>query len=395
MKIIERDYLQKLINVIGTPDIKVITGVRRSGKSKLLEIFEDYIRENIEEHNIISIDFNLLEFEYLQNYTELNAYIEGKYREGKKNFICIDEIQMCDNFEKAINSLHATEKYDIYLTGSNAFLLSSDLATLFTGRTFEVKIYPFSFKEFLKYYEFEDIDLAFDKYVLEGGLSGSYLYKTDEDKYNYISEVYKTLIVRDIIKRYKIKNKELLDNLNDFLMDNISNITTARNITKELNSNGTEINHKTIGSYIKYLCNAFLYYNVKRYDIQGKKYLTMQEKYYLVDQGFKYARLGTKNINYGRTYENIVAIELLRRGYELYIGVLYGKEVDFVAIKQNEKIYIQVSDNISDERTFKREVDSLLKIKDAYPKMIIARTKHDRYQYEGIEIIDIAEWLAN
>ena len=144
MKIIERDYLQKLINVIGTPDIKVITGVRRSGKSKLLEIFEDYIRENIEEHNIISIDFNLLEFEYLQNYKELNAYIEGKYREGKKNFICIDEIQMCDGFEKAINSLHATEKYDIYLTGSNAFLLSSDLATVFTGRTFEVKIYPFS-----------------------------------------------------------------------------------------------------------------------------------------------------------------------------------------------------------------------------------------------------------
>ena len=395
MKIIERDYLQKLINVIGTPDIKVITGVRRSGKSKLLEIFQDYIRENIVDSNVISIDFNLLEFEYLQNYKELNAYIEGKYREGKKNFICIDEIQMCDGFEKAINSLHATEKYYIYLTGSNAFLLSSDLATVFTGRTFEVKIYPFSFKEFLKYYEYKDIDLAFDRYVLEGGLSGSYLYKTEEDKYNYISEVYRTLIVRDIIKRYKIKNKELLDNLNDFLMDNISNITTARNITKELNSNGTEINHKTIGSYIKYLCNAFLYYNVKRYDIQGKKYLTMQEKYYLVDQGFKYARLGTKNINYGRIYENIVAIELLRRGYELYVGVLYGKEVDFVAIKQNEKIYIQVSDNISDEKTFKREVDSLLKIKDAYPKTIIARTRHDKYQYEGIEIIDIAQWLAN
>ena len=395
MKIIERDYLQKLINIIGTPDIKVITGVRRSGKSKLLEIFQDYIRENIEDSNIISINFNLLEFEHLQNYKELNAYIEEKYRGDKKNFICIDEIQMCDGFEKAINSLHATEKYDIYLTGSNAFLLSSDLATLFTGRTFEIKIYPFSFKEFLKYYEYKDIDLAFDRYVLEGGLSGSYLYKEKEDKYNYILEVYRTLVVRDIIKRYKIKNKELLDNLNDFLMDNVSNITTARNITKELNSNGTEINHKTIGSYIKYLCNAFLYYNVKRYDIQGKKYLTMQEKYYLVDQGFKYAKLGTKNINYGRIYENIVAIELLRRGYELYVGVLYGKEVDFVAIKQNEKIYIQVSDNISDEKTFKREVDSLLKIKDAYPKMIIARTRHDKYQYEGIEIVDIAEWLAN
>ena len=395
MKLIEREYLQKLINLMGTPDIKVITGVRRCGKSKLLEAFKDYVRENIENSNIISVNFNLLEFENLRNYKALNNYVEDHYIKGKSNFVCIDEIQLCEDFEKTINNLHALEKYDIYITGSNAFLLSSDLATLFTGRTFEVKIYPFSFKEFLKYYEYTDIDEAFDKYVLEGGMAGSYLYKENEDKYNYISEVYNTLIVRDIVSRYKIKNRDLLENLNDFLMDNISNITTTRNIEKEFRANGNIISHKTIASYIKYLCNAFLYYNVRRYDIQGKRYLSSQDKYYLVDQGFKYAKLGTKNINYGRVYENIIAMELLRRGYEVYVGVLYKKEIDFVAIKQNEKIYIQVSDDISNEETFKREVDALLKIRDAYPKILIARTKHDTYQYEGVKIIDIANWLIS
>ena len=366
MKLIEREYLYKLINVIGTPDIKVITGVRRSGKSKLLDMFEKYVEKNIENCNIISINFNLLKYENLKEYQALNDYIESKYMEDKTNFVIIDEVQMCDGFEKTINSLHATEKYDIYITGSNAFLLSSDLATLFTGRTFEIEIYPFSFKEFLLYYHniYPDIDDAFNKYVLEGGLAGSYLYKTEEEKYRYILDVYQTMIIRDINTKYKIRNKELLDNLNDFLMDNISNITSSRNIVKELIKNDTKINHKTISSYIKYLCNAFLYYKVKRYDIQGKRYLASQDKYYLSDHSFKYAKLGTKNMNYGRIYENIVALELLRRGYEIYVGVLHKKEIDFVAIKQNEKIYIQVADNISDSKTFDREINSLLQIKD-------------------------------
>lgn len=397
MKLIEREYLYKLINVIGTPDIKVITGVRRSGKSKLLDMFGKYIEKNIENCNIISINFNLLKYENLKEYQALNDYIESKFMEDKINFVIIDEVQMCDGFEKTINSLHATEKYDIYITGSNAFLLSSDLATLFTGRTFEIEIYPFSFKEFLLYYynKYPDIDEAFNKYVLEGGLAGSYLYKTEEEKYRYILDVYQTMIIRDINTKYKIRNKELLDNLNDFLMDNISNITSSRNIVKELIKNDTKINHKTISSYIKYLCNAFLYYKVKRYDIQGKRYLASQDKYYLSDHSFKYAKLGTKNMNYGRIYENIVALELLRRGYEIYIGVLHKKEIDFVAIKQNEKIYIQVADNISDSKTFDREINSLLQIKDAYPKLLIANTKHEEYLYEGVRVVDLALWLLN
>lgn len=398
MKLIQRTfYLEKLINTMNTPDIKVITGIRRAGKSKLLEEFKNYVINNEKDYNIIHINYNLTKFENLKEYHKLIEYVENNYISNKHNFLLIDEVQMCIDFEKAINNFHAEEKFDIYITGSNAFLMSSDLATLFTGRTFEIKVYPFSYKEFLNYYNIENSDKAFDNYVLEGGLSGAYLYKENEEKYNYVNDIYNTFIKRDICNKYKIKKDHLLDMINDFLMDNISNLTSIRNIADSLTNNKDKINHKTVSSYINYLCNAFLFYKIRRYDIQGKKYLSSQDKYYLVDHSFKYAKLGTKNINYGRVYENIVAIELLRRGYEVYVGTLYEKEIDFVATKRNEKIYIQVSSDIGDDfgnDTFKREVDPLLKIKDAYPKMVIARTKHDDYQYEGIQIVDIANWLA-
>lgn len=394
MKLIKRNYLQELIEVMGTPDIKVITGVRRSGKSKLLEMFKKYINENVENANIININFNLVKFDNLREYHALNDYIQKNYIEDKRNFVLIDEVQMCDGFERTINSLHAEERYDIYITGSNAFLLSSDLATLFTGRTYEIEIYPFSFKEYVEYFKYRDIDEAFKNYVMEGGMSGSYVYTEYNQKYNYINDVYNALIVRDIQQKYNIQNIGLMDSLTEFMMDNISNLTSYRNIANKLNENNLNTNDKTIASYMKYLCDAFAFYKIRRYDIQGKKYLSTIDKYYLVDHTFKYARLGTKNINYGRVYENIVAIELLRRGYEVYVGTLYNKEIDFVAMKRNEKIYIQVSDNIDNDDTLKREVEPLLQIKDAYPKVIIARTKHDDYQYEGIQIYDIANWLA-
>lgn len=395
MKLIDRTgYLQKLINVIGTPDIKVITGVRRSGKSKLLEAFKEYVEETYVDPNIIHINFNLTKYEAYKDYHVLNDYIEQSFVKGKENFVLIDEVQMCPNFELTINSLHTMEKFDIYITGSNAFLLSSDLATLFTGRTFEVKVYPFSFKEFLQYYSLDDNYTAFDRYLKEGGMAGSYLYKEQEAKYDYIADVFDTLIVRDIRQKYKIRNRILMDRIVDFLMDNISNLTSARNIADALTNNKDKINHKTVGSYLEYLCNAFAFYKFRRYDIQGKKYLASNDKLYLSDHTFRYAKLGTKNLDVGRVLENIVAIELLRRGYEVYVGVLYRKEIDFVALRRSEKIYIQVSDNISDVKTFKREVEPLLQIKDAYPKMVIARTRNEEYQYEGIRIIDIADWLA-
>lgn len=395
MKLIERTfYLNKLINIIGTPDIKVITGVRRCGKSKLLESFIDYIKNNVEDNNIIHINFNLLKFKDLKEGQKLYEYITSSYLPEKHNFVIIDEVQLCDDFEKIINSLHAEEQYDIYITVSNAFLLSSDLATLFTGRTFEIEVFPFSFKEFLTYFDYSDIINSFDKYFLEGGFSGSYLYKDIDDKYNYVKDIYNTLIVRDITNKYNIRNSYLMDNLTDYLMDNISNLTSTRNIADTLSNKNEKINHKTISKYIDYLCNAFVFYKFRRYDIKGKKYLASQDKYYLSDHSLKYARLGTKNLDYGRAYENIVAIELKRRGYEVYVGILHNKKIDFVAIKKDKKIYIQVSDDISNDKTFEREVSPLLNIKDAYPKVLVARTKHDTYQYEGIMIIDIANWLV-
>lgn len=396
MKLIKREkYLNELIGVIGTPDIKVITGIRRSGKSKLLEAFKKYIEENIKDYNIIHINYSLSKFDKLKECHKLYEYIESNYRENMNNFVLIDEVQMCDGFETAINWIHAEEKYDIYITGSNAFLLSSDLATLFTGRTFPIEVYPFSFSEFMKYYGYDDADKVFDEYVIQGGMAGSYVYTEQADKYKYIEDVYNTLIVRDIKKKYNIRNEKVLDNLSNFLMDNVSNITSTLNITKELNNKEDNITDKTINKYIGYLCNAFAFYKIGRYDIKGKKYLTSLDKYYMADHSFRYAMLGITNMNYGRTYENIVAIELMRRGYDVYVGTLYNKEIDFVAQKHNEKIYIQVSDNISEEKTFKREIDSLLKIKDAYPKMLIARTRHDDYTYEGILVKDIANWLAD
>lgn len=394
MKLIDREnYLNRLISLKGTPDIKVITGVRRSGKSKLLEEYIGWLEEYEPESNIIFIDLTNLKFEELKEYHALNNYIEDRYDRKKENYLFIDEVQMCEQFELTINSLHSTGNYDICVTGSNAFLLSSDLATLFTGRTYEIEVFPFSFSEYLRYYKIPDTQTAFERYMKEGGMSGSYLYKEQEEKYKYLADIFDTLIVRDIRQKYKIRNIILMDKIAEFMMDNISNLTSSRKIADTLTKNVDKINHKTVGAYLDYLCNAFAFYKVKRYDIRGKKYLTSNEKYYLSDHAFRYAKLGTRNLDYGRVMENIVALELMRRGYEIYVGVLYKKEIDFVAVKQNEKIYIQVSDDISREKTFAREVESLLKIKDAYPKLLIARTRHEQYQYEGIQVIDIAEWL--
>lgn len=395
MKIIPRDkYLQRIIELNGTPDIKIITGIRRSGKSKLMQAYIEYLKSHVDNCNIIYIDFMDLAFEEIKEYHALHAYVEAQYQANKTNYLFVDEVQMCPQFELAINSLYAKEKYDIYLTGSNAFLLSADLATLFTGRYIEIHVFPFSFSEYCRYYEeTKDIDQLFEDYTIKGGLAGSYAYKTEKDRINYIKEVYETIVTRDLVQKYALPDTLVLQRLSEFLMDNVSNLTSPNKVSQLLTANNTQTNHVTIGKYIKYLCNAFVFYDVKRYDIRGKKYLESSEKFYLCDTGIRYAILGSRNMDYGRMYENMVCIELLRRGYDVYVGKLYQKEIDFVVQKGDEKVYIQVSDNIAAPDTFERECRPLLQIRDAYPKMILARTRHPKYSYEGIDIYDIADWL--
>lgn len=395
MRLIERNiYLDRIKSKRGTPDIKIITGIRRAEKSKLLLAYMDFLRETDINANIIFIDFRLLNAEPLKEYHALNDYIESHYLYGKNNYICIDEIQMCEHFELAINSLHATEKYDIYLTGSNAFMLSSDLATLFTGRYIEIQVFPFSFSEYRTYFgEDDNIQKQFDNYVIEGGLAGSYLYEKSEDKTAYIHDVYNTILQRDLVEKHNLPDNTALTRLVEYMMDNVSNISSPNNISENLIKNGISTNHVTISTYLELLRKAFVLYKIDRYDIRGKKYLQSLNKFYLADTSLRFSVLGHRNMDWGRMYENIVCIEFLRRGYELYVGKLYQKEIDFVAIKGSEKLYVQVSDDISNHETFSREYTPLLQIKDAYPKMIIARTRNPRYDYQGIEIFDLAEWL--
>lgn len=310
-----------------------------------MQAYIDYLKSDFEDVNIIFIDYMDLEFEEIKEYHALHKFVEDTYDKEKKNYLFVDEVQLCPNFELAINSLYSKNKYDIYITGSNAFLLSADLATLFTGRYIEIHMFPFSFKEYCEYYsDQDDKDKLFEEYFIKGGLAGSYAYNTELDRTTYIREVYETIVNRDLVQKYNLPDTQVLRQLSEFLMDNISNLTSPNRVS---------------------------------------------------DIGMRYAILGSRNMDYGRVYENIVCVELLRRGYEVYVGKLYQKEIDFVAQRGSERIYIQVSDNISAQETFEREYSPLLQIKDAYPKMIIARTKHPKYTYEGIEVYDIVEWLLN
>ena len=393
MKIIERPtYLGKLRSLKDSPEIKIITGVRRAGKSRLLMDIASRARQ--ENANVIHLDLSDLENESLLEYHRLNDYVLEHTADNARNVLLIDEVQECKGFEKAINSLHNKNRYDIYLTGSNAFLLSSDLATLFTGRQIEIPVFPFSFAEYAAYYDEEkDMEALFDRYFIEGGLAGSYIYTERQEKVEYIKALFQTILTRDLVQKFRLTEPAVLRHLAEYLMDNVGNLTSPNKSANQLVQNKISTNHVTAANYLEFLTQAFLFYPVKRYDIRGKRYLATNEKFFLCDLGFRYAILGQRNMDYGHAYENLVFLELLRRGYEVYVGKLYELEIDFIAMRGTEKMYIQVSDDISSPETFQRELAPLGKIRDAYPKMLIARTRHPETDYEGIRIINLADWL--
>lgn len=391
-KLIKRDYFYNLTGSENNGLIKLITGVRRSGKSKLLESFCDYLSET-KINNVVFVDLELIENKELLDSNKLYNYVNEQFKNNKtRNYLIIDEIQKCTDFEKIISSLNKEKKFDIYLSGSNAFAFDGNFLV---GRHDVLKIYPFSFKEFNTYFNYskKSIDYSFDEYIKKGGMSISYI---SENNKQIINKIY-IGILEDIAKTFKLKENEklLINKIANYLMDNIGKITSIKNITNSLLE---KTNIETVNLYVNYLCKSFLFYPFQGYDVKGKEILLdFNKKYYLVDISFRFANpdIGTKNMDYGKIYENIVAIELLRRGYEVYVGILKEKEIDFVAIKNGYKKYIQVSYNISDPETFKREVAPLLSISDGYPKIIIAGIKQPEYHYEGIRIIDISEWLNN
>ena len=393
-------YLQKLISYKDKPSIKVITGVRRCGKSSVLDSYTDYLRDNgIASDHIIKMNFEDLIYDDM-DYKKLNQYILDKLPDTKqKVYIILDEIQRVASWEKAVNSLHLNQRLDLYLTGSNAHLLSSELSTFLSGRYVEIKMLPLSFKEFLTFYDFPadmPVDKKFANYMKFGGMPALKDYNFDErQSRDTLDSIYNTVLVKDVLSRSEIKDVAVLEKLIRFMADNIANITSTNKITNFLVSEKSlsSANNKLIETYITSLENAFIFYPVRRYDIKGKDYLKSLNKYYIVDCGLRTCLLGRVS-DTGRVLENIVYFELLRHGYNVSIGKIGDMEIDFVAIRGEEKVYIQVSDELTNAQTRERELISLRCVKDNFPKIILTMDYLQTGTTEdGIKIIHIIDWL--
>ncbi|GHV47237.1 ATPase [Spirochaetia bacterium] len=400
-------YLDQLIKLKGTSPIKVITGVRRCGKSTLLDLFEEHlVRTKIPKKSIIRINFEFDEFDYIRDYRDLTAYIKPKIPKGSggKTFILLDEVQLVPGWEKAVNSLRAGKQVDLYITGSNANMLSSTLATLLSGRYMEIKMLPLSFKEYLAFNGYKkgaDCQEYFTAYMGFGGFPGLQEMRADENLIrSFLSGIYNTILMKDVAIRTSIRNLDLLEKVVRFTASNIGNIISAKKISDYLTSTGRKTSHETIDIYLETLERAFFLYKAARYDIKGKELLKTQGKYYIVDMGLRYWSLGKQNIDMGSILENIVFLELIRRGYQVFVGKLPGAlklpadtEIDFVAIKDGLKTYYQVTVSMQDPKVRERELRALNAIDDQYDKIILTLDRSPFTDYGGITQRNIIDFL--
>ena len=396
--VIRKQYLNRLIEAKDTEFIKVITGVRRSGKSTLLLMFKDHLlNNNVKEENIIHINFESARYDEIKNYKDLYNYVKSKLSKGK-NYILLDEVQNIDSWEKAVNSINVDFNVDIYITGSNAYLLSSELATLLSGRCIEIKMYPLSFKEFLEFnnYDMTKIEDKFNEYLKYGGLPAITHIKDKPDLImTYLNDIYNTIVKKDVLERNKINDIALLENIIRYISSNIGSQISANKISDYLNSNKIveKSNHQTVDNYLKMLENAFIVYKAERSDIKSKNILKTLGKYYIADTGLRNIILGFRNIDEGHLLENVIYLELLRRGYKVSIGKTLDYEVDFVAENVNEIKYYQVSQSIKDEKVKMRELRSLKSISDNYEKTILTMDKTINNDYNGIKVVNIIDFL--
>ena len=408
IRIDRKEYLDFLVKSKDRQIIKVVSGVRRCGKSTLFEIYKDFLLENgVEKNQIISINFEDMDYEELTDYKKLYEYIKSKMIGDKKNYIFLDEIQHVDKFEKVVDSLFIKENTDLYITGSNAYFMSSELATLLSGRYIELKMLPLSFKEYyqakLEYEKMEQKENRISKtliqYYNEYIVNSSFPYtlQLDSDLKNiheYLSGIYNSVLLKDIVARLKILDVMRLESVVKYIFDNIGNLTSLSKIANTLTSMGRKTDAKTIEKYIRGLTDSLLVHEVSRYNIKGKEFLSTLSKYYVADLGLRQMILGNRNIDMGHILENIIYLELLRRKANVYVGQFDKNEIDFVVINSNEIEYYQVALTVLDENTLKRELDAFKNIKDNYPKYLI--TLDDvmvNTDYDGIKVVNALEWL--
>ena len=392
---INRDnYLNKLIRFKDKELIKVVTGIRRCGKSTLFDLYINYLLQNgVKQEQIIRLNLEDPVFYELDDYLKLYNYIKDKMKKDKMNYIFIDEVQNVKEFQKAVDGLYIQKNTDIYITGSNAYLLSGELATLLSGRYIEIKMLPLSFKEYRLALPDENIDRLYQKYISRGSFPYTLKLEDVDDIDMYIKGIYDSIVLKDIMARKNFQDMQMLQSIINFMLDNIGNLYSTNKIADTMTSNGRKISVHTVESYLTALTESFILYKATRYDVKGKQYLKTGDKYYVADLGLRYFLLGRKEQGRGHILENVVYLELSRRGYDVYIGKVDDCEVDFVAINSKGIEYYQVSETVRDENTLSRELRPLDMIKDHYPKYLLTMDLDPETSYNGIRKINVLDWL--
>lgn len=396
IRIERKEYLEKLIAFRDKQVIKIITGVRRCGKSTLMELFQDYLKsQGVLEEQIVAVNLEDYDFYELRNPKKLYTYIKERLVQGKMTYIFLDEIQHCEEFPEVVDSLHIKKDVDIYLTGSNAKMLSSEIATLISGRYVEISMLPLSFKEYvLSTGSTSELARKYTAYVETSSFPYALqLAGQPKELRDYLDGIYNTIVVKDIAQRNKIPDPMMLESVLRFIFDNIGNQLSTKKIADTMTSNGRKIDVKTVEKYLKALMESYIVYQAKRYNVKGKQHLKTLEKYYAVDIGLRYLLLGTSSSDVGHILENIVFLELLRRGNEVFTGKIDDLEVDFVAMDGKQTTYYQVAASVRDEKTLARELASLEKISDHYPKIVLTLDEDPQADYNGIRRINALDWL--
>lgn len=394
-------YLDKIMPFVDTPFVKILTGVRRCGKSTILKIIIKKIKEekNVDDEQILNYCFNSMEYEDMTT-KELYLEIKSKILQSKKTYLFLDEIQEIEGWEKVVNTLASDFDVDIYITGSNSRMMSSEISTYLTGRYITFHIYTLSFEEYLmfkkSYTTLKDLKQEFSQYVRLGGFPATHLQDYSQDEvYTIVKDIYNSTIFSDIVRRNQVKKIDQLERVVKYTFNNIGNTFSAKSISNYFKSEQRKIDNETVHSHLEKLQKAYILHKCSRYDLQGKNILKTQEKFYLADVSLRYSELGYTVDSVASSLENIVYLELKRRGYDVYIGKIKDKEIDFVATKQNEKIYVQMTQEIKSEKTQKREYEQLLEIRDNYPKYVVMADDFAGGNYEGIKTMNIVDFLLS